>query len=68
MALDLYAALGVPRTADQAQIRKAFRTLAQKYHPDRNKEPGAEARFKEVSAAHEVLGDEQRRAEFMLLT
>ena len=62
MALDLYAALGVPRTADQAQIRKAFRTLAQKYHPDRNKEPGAEARFKEVSAAHEVLGDEQRRA------
>lgn len=62
MAVDLYAALGVPRTADQAQIRKAFRTLAQKYHPDRNKEPGAEARFKEVSAAHEVLGDEQRRA------
>lgn len=62
MALDLYAALGVPKTADQAQIKRAFRTLAQKFHPDRNKEPGAEARFKEVSAAHEVLGDEQRRA------
>ena len=62
MALDLYAALGVPKTADQAQIKRAFRTLAQKYHPDRNQKPGAEARFKEVSAANEVLGDEQRRA------
>ena len=62
MAVDFYAALGVSRSADQAQIRKAFRSLAQKFHPDRNKEPGAEARFKEVSAAHEVLGDEQRRA------
>ncbi len=62
MPLDLYAALGVPKTADQAQIKKAFRTLAQKFHPDRNKEAGAETRFKEVSAAHEVLGDEQRRA------
>lgn len=62
MAIDLYAALGVPKTADQAEIKRAFRTLAQKFHPDRNKDPSAEARFKEVSAAHEVLGDEQRRA------
>lgn len=62
MPLDLYAALGVPKTADQAQIKKAFRSLAQKFHPDRNKEPSAEQRFKEISAAHEVLGDEQRRA------
>jgi molecular chaperone DnaJ len=59
---DLYQALGVPRDADQAAIRKAFRELAKKYHPDVNKEAGAEARFKEVSAAYEVLGDDQRRA------
>ena len=64
MALDPYAALGVPKTADQAAIRRAFRTLAQKYHPDRNKEPGAEQKFKEVSAAHEILGDEDRRTLF----
>ncbi|MSP54131.1 MAG: hypothetical protein EXR69_00760 [Myxococcales bacterium] len=62
MPVDLYAALGVPKTADQAEIKRAFRSLAQKLHPDRNKEPTAEKRFKEVAAAHEVLGDEQRRA------
>jgi molecular chaperone DnaJ len=59
---DLYDILGVPRTADQAAIRKAFKVLARRYHPDVSKEKDAETRFKEVSAAHEVLSDEQRRA------
>ncbi len=59
---NLYEVLGVPRDADQAAIRKAFRRLARKCHPDVNKAPEAEARFKEINAAHEVLSDEQRRA------
>lgn len=59
---DFYAILGVPKDADPASIRKAFKTLARKYHPDINKEKGAEDRFKEVSAAYEVLGDDQKRA------
>ncbi|MFZ5476079.1 MAG: DnaJ C-terminal domain-containing protein [Myxococcota bacterium] len=59
---DLYAVLGVARDADQASIKKAFKTLARKYHPDVSKEAGAQDRFKEISAAYEVLGDEQKRA------
>lgn len=59
---DLYATLGVPRDADQAAIKKAFKTLARKFHPDVNKEPAAGERFKAISAAYEVLGDEQKRA------
>jgi len=58
---DLYAILGISRAADQASIRKAFKSLARKYHPDLNKDAGADERFKEVNAAYEVLGDEQRR-------
>ena len=54
---DLYAILGISRNADQASIRKAFKSLARKYHPDLNKDPGADERFKEVNAAYEVLGD-----------
>jgi molecular chaperone DnaJ len=59
---DLYAVLGVPRDADQAGIKKAFKTLARKYHPDVNNAAGAGDRFKEITAAYEVLGDEQKRA------
>jgi len=58
---DLYDILGISRAADQSSIRKAFKNLARKYHPDLNKDPGADERFKEVNAAYEVLGDEQRR-------
>jgi len=57
-----YEVLGVSKDADQAAIRKAFKTLARKYHPDVAREPGAEDRFKEISAAYDVLGDEQKRA------
>jgi molecular chaperone DnaJ len=59
---DLYSVLGVSRESDQASIKKAFKTLARKFHPDINKDPGAGERFKEITAAYEVLGDEQKRA------
>ncbi len=59
---DLYALLGVSRTAEQADIRRTFKKLARELHPDLNKDPAAGERFKGVTAAYEVLGDEQRRA------
>jgi curved DNA-binding protein len=59
---DYYATLGVPRTATQADIKKAFRKLARKHHPDANKDdPAAEQRFKEVNEANEVLSDPEKR-------
>lgn len=56
--------LGVPRDADAKAIKDAFRNLALKYHPDRNREPGAEERFKEIAAAYAVLSDPKKRAEY----
>jgi len=61
---DYYAVLGVPRDADAKTIKDAFRRLALKYHPDRNKEPGAEERFKEIAEAYAVLSDPQKRAAY----
>lgn len=61
---DFYEVLGVPRDADAKAIKDAFRTLALRYHPDRNKEPGAEERFKEVAEAYAVLSDPQKRSEY----
>jgi molecular chaperone DnaJ len=61
---DYYEVLGVPRNADQQAIKDAFRQLALQYHPDRNKEPGAEERFKEIAAAYAVLSDPKKRAEY----
>src|SRR6187397_656437 len=59
---DYYASLGVPRTASQADIKKAFRKLARQHHPDVNKgDAAAEQRFKEVSEANEVLSDPEKR-------
>ncbi|MDD5495327.1 MAG: DnaJ domain-containing protein [Dehalococcoidia bacterium] len=59
---DYYSVLGVPRGATDEQIKKAFRKLAFEHHPDRNNNPEAEARFKEINEAYEVLSDSQKRA------
>jgi molecular chaperone DnaJ len=62
---DYYAVLGVPKNASQAEIKKAYRKLAQENHPDATSgDKAAEERFKEVSAAYDVLGDEKKRAEY----
>ena len=61
---DYYAALGVERGASADEIRKAYRRLAQKYHPDVSKEPGAEARFKEIGEAYQTLKDPEKRAAY----
>ena len=61
---DYYAALGVERGASADEIKKAYRRLAQKYHPDVSKEPGAEARFKEVAEAYQTLKDPEKRAAY----
>ena len=61
---DYYAALGVPATAKPEAIKHAYRKLARKFHPDVSKEPNAEARFKDVAEAYEVLGDVERRAAY----
>ena len=58
---DLYEILGVPKTADQDTIKKAFKKLARENHPDKNPTKEAEARFKEANAANSVLGDEEKR-------
>ena len=62
---DYYEILGVKRDASKDDIRKAFRKLAKKYHPDRNKgDKEAEARFKEVNEAYNVLNDEKKRRQY----
>jgi molecular chaperone DnaJ len=61
---DYYEVLGVARAAAAPAIKDAFRRLALKYHPDRNKSPDAEARFKEIAEAYAVLSDPQKRAEY----
>lgn len=61
---DYYAILGVPKTAPQAEIKKAYRKLARELHPDTNKDPGAEKRFKDANEAHAVLSDPGKRKQY----
>ncbi|NEX18844.1 DnaJ domain-containing protein [Thiorhodococcus mannitoliphagus] len=61
---DYYKMLGVARDASQEQIKRAYRKLARKYHPDVSKEPNAEVRFKEINEANEVLRDPQKRSAY----
>lgn len=65
MAKNLYEVLGVSKSADAAEIKKAYRTKAMKFHPDQNKDDKeAETKFKEVNAAYDVLKDDQKRAAY----
>lgn len=65
MARDYYESLGIPRTAEEKEIRSAYRKLARKFHPDVNpNDKTAEARFKEVNTAHEVLSDPEKRKKY----
>jgi curved DNA-binding protein len=64
MARDFYEVLGVPRTASADEIQQAFRKLARRYHPDVNKDPAAEERFKELNEAYSVLSDPGQRARY----
>ena len=61
---DYYEILGVPRHADRKTIKDAFRRLALKYHPDRNRAPDAEDKFKEIAEAYGVLSDPKKRADY----
>lgn len=64
LAKDYYKILGVPRDANERQIKKAFRKLAVNYHPDKNKAKDAEAKFREIAEAYEVLSDENKRRQY----
>ncbi len=61
---DYYEVLGVDRNVDKETLKKTFRRLAQQYHPDVNKSPEAEAKFKEINEAYQVLSDDQKRAAY----
>lgn len=64
MAKSLYETLGVGENANADEIKKAYRKLARQYHPDVNKDPTAEEKFKEINAAYEVLSDPQKKTQY----
>ena len=64
MSKSLYETLGVSDNATEAEIKKAYRKLARQFHPDVNKDPDAEEKFKEINAAYEVLSDKEKKAQY----
>ena len=64
MSRDYYSTLGVSKSASKDDIKKAYRKLAMKYHPDRNPGQEAEKKFKEASEAYEVLSDDKKRSQY----
>ena len=64
MGKDFYAILGVEKNASEDDIKKAYRRMALRFHPDKNKEPDAEEKFKEIAEAYEVLSDADKRAAY----
>jgi len=61
---NLYNVLGIAPNASEDEIKKVYRSLAMRFHPDRNQEPGADARFKAIVKAYEVLSDPEKREEY----
>lgn len=61
MGKDYYKTLGIIKGASDEDIKKAYRKLALKFHPDKNKTPGSEEKFKEIAEAYEVLSDKKKR-------
>ena len=64
MGKDYYKSLGLVRGASEEDIKKAYKKMALKFHPDKNKTPGAEEKFKEIAEAYEVLSDPKKRQVF----
>lgn len=64
MSNSLYETLGISKDASSDEIKKAYRKLARQYHPDINKDPGTEEKFKEINAAYEILSDETKRKQY----
>jgi len=61
MGKDYYKTLGIPAGSNEDEIKKAYRKMALKFHPDKNKDPNAEEKFKEIAEAYEVLSDPKKR-------
>ena len=64
MSQNYYDILGVDKQASEDEIKKAFRKLSLKYHPDRNSDPGATDKFKEINEAHETLTNKEKRQQY----
>ena len=62
--IDYYKVLDIPKNSSEKDIKKAYRKLARKYHPDVNKDPKAEDKFKEINSAYEILSDKEKKSQY----